>query len=508
MFTSFFSSVFIRSLTLTIAFVLCGTTALVAQKVSKKNSKKAVLPTVVAEPTTEATLSHADSLALSAKPYKDNLATLPAEDHLKRAEMLFTLLRFEQYKTLVKNFDTTVIAMRVPQLEALWERTRNIVGTFRAIKDVLSERLAIGEVVTIEAQFTNLDLNFTFTFNEKHRVIGFAYSQAKAKYALPRYAHPEDVEERAVTVQTGEYSLPGLLTLPKSTGDRSIGDKRVPIALLLHDHGTQDRDRSDNGYKPNKDLALGLGKQGIATLRYDKRIRLYPLKEGEIEHYTVNEETVADAVSAIGLIRTLAQTLPIDTTKIFIIAPSFAAMVLPRILRMDSLKHPLAVRAQGAVMLAVNYVKLHELMMPRFEHFFAKNGLTVDEVKQQASIKRRVETVESSKLSLKTSVYDLPYGIPASYWIDLRSYNHVEAIAKLSLPMLFLYGEQDHDIDFTANALAWKTKLADRANVEWKAYPNLFHLFAEGNGSLKDYDRQGNVDAVVIRDIAEWIGNH
>jgi fermentation-respiration switch protein FrsA (DUF1100 family) len=417
--------------------------------------------------------------------------------------MLLMLLRFEQYKTLVKNFDTTVIAMRVPQLEALWDRTRNIVGDFRAIKKASSERLAIGEVVTIEVQFNNLDIDFTFTFNEKHRVIGFAYSQTKAKYDLPRYARPEDIEERSVTVQTGEYSLPGLLALPKSTGD-----KPVPIALLLHDHGTQDRDRSDNGYKPNKDLALGLGKQGIATLRYDKRIRLYPLKEGEMEHYTVNEETVADAVSAIGLIRTLAERLPIDTTKIFIIAPSFAAMVLPRILRMDSVKHPLAVRPQGAVMLAVNYIKLHELMMPRFEHFFAKNGLTVNEVKQQASIKRRVETVESTKLSLKTSTYDLPYGIPASYWIDLRSYNHVEAIAKLSLPMLFLYGEQDHDIDFTTNALAWKTKLVGRANVEWKAYPNLFHLFAEGNGSLKDYDRRGNVDAVVIRDIAEWIGKH
>jgi hypothetical protein len=144
-------------------------------------------------------------------------------------------------------------------------------------------------------------------------------------------------------------------------------------------------------------------------------------------------------------------------------------------------------------------------MMPRFEHFSARDGLTVEEVKQQASIKRRIETVESSKLSLKTSVYDLPYGIPASYWIDLRSYNHVEAIAKLALPMLFLYAEQDHDIDFTANGLAWKTKLAGKSGVEWKSYSNLFHFFAEGNGTVRDYDRKGNVDTAVIMDIADWI---
>lgn len=444
-----------------------------------------------------------DSLANLAKPEIERLAAISAEDHIARAQAMFILLRLEQYSALVKNFDTLFVGMKAPQLEMLWNRTRNIVGEFRGVKQASSERVAIGDVVTLETQFQNSDLDIIFSFGENHKVIGFAYNQAKAAYILPQYATQEDIEEREVTVKTGKYELPGLLALPSST--KQAPSQRVPIALLLHDMGPQNKDRKDGGYRLNKDFALGLGKQGIATLRYDKRIRLYALSSAEMEHYTVQEETITDAASALELIRSLAKTQPIDTTKIFIIAPTLAAMVVPRILRTDSLAYPHSPRVAGAVMLALNYRKLYELMMPRFDHFFAKDGLTVDEVKQQASIKRRLETVESTKLNLKTSVYDLPYGIPASYWLDLRSYNHVEAISNLTLPMLLLYGQQDHDVEFADNALPWKEKFASKSFVEWKAYPNLFHFFATGNGSLRDYDRQGNVDAEVITDIAQWI---
>ena len=140
--------------------------------------------------------------------------------------------------------------------------------------------------------------------------------------------------------------MPGLLALPASVKQTPL--QRVPVALLLHDQGPQDKDRTDGGYKLNKDFALGLGKQGIATLRYDKRIRLYQLTADEAERYTVQEETIADAASALELIRSLARTLPLDTTKIVIIAPTLAAMVLPRIVRLDSLKHPSAPRVAGA----------------------------------------------------------------------------------------------------------------------------------------------------------------
>lgn len=498
----FLRSLWLRSVILCLVGTFCSSEQGFAQKTTSKKRPS----TATSLPTPPNSVSYGqrrDSLSKIAKPDVERLATIPLQDHKERALAMFTLLRLEQYDAIVKNFDTTVVKTKAPQLEMLWVRARNIVGEFRSVKEVSSERVAIGEVVTIEAQFQNSDLDITFSFSDKHKVIGFAYNQAKAKYVLPTYAAPEDIEEQTVTVKTDKYEMPGVLALPASA--KQSPSQRFPVVLLLHDQGPQDKDRTDGGYKLNKDFALGLGKQGIATLRYDKRIRLYQLSAEDVERYTTKEETVADAASALGLIRSLAKALPLDTTKIVIVAPSLAAMVLPKILCMDSLAHPRSPRVAGAVMLALNYLKLHELIMPRFDHFFAKDGLTANEVKQQESIKLRLETVESAKLNLKTSVYDLPYGIPPSYWMDLRSYNHVEAISNLTLPMLLLYGQQDHDIEFETNALPWKEKLAGKSSVEWKAYPNLFHFFATGNGSLRDYARQGNVDAEVVNDIAHWI---
>ncbi|MCU0425514.1 MAG: hypothetical protein MUF71_07805 [Candidatus Kapabacteria bacterium] len=476
-----------------------------ANSTEKQANKTNVLPAPPEPPPlTPKQLARKDSLDNLAKLEIERLAALPKEDHKERATSLFRLLILEQYEVLEKNFDTTKIPARAKHLQAFWGRASGVLGDYRAINRITTERLAIGDVVVISAQFKNFDFDFSFNFDEKHAVIGFAYALAKQQYSPADSSLLNSITEQEITVTSGTYRLPGSLALPKSI--LNIFGQRYPIALLLHDQGPQDRDRSDNAYKPNKDLALGLGKMGIATLRYDKRMRLYQVKEQEMDKYTVNEETVDDAVQALQTIRELAKTYPIDTTKIIIIAPTLAAMVLPKILQQDERLHPASARVVGAVALALNYVKLYELMYPRFEHFFMQDGMTVEEVKQRESIMRRLETVQSAKLSLKTSIYDLPYGIAPSYWLDLRSYNHVEEISKLTLPLLLLYGEQDHDVDFTKNGLAWKKHLEGKPNVEWKSYPKLFHLFAEGNGTLRDYDRKGNVDAGCINDIAQWIG--
>jgi hypothetical protein len=448
-------------------------------------------------------LARVDSMIARAKVCREELAALPKSEHRARALKMFELLRLEDYQGVTRNFEATIATMKAPQLAELWQRTSQIVGTFLGVKNSSVERTPVGELVTIEAMFQHSDLDIKFSFDERHRVIGFGYNQAKAKYSLPSYASPSDADEKELTLQSGEYALPAILSLPK-TSDALFG-KRFPVALLLHGRGAQDKDRSDGAYKLNKDMALGLARRGVATYRYDKRMRLYQVKDEDVSRYTVNEETVIDAAAAVAELRRLAREYPIDSTRIIIVAPTIAAMTLPRILRADSLAFPRAAPVAGAVTMALNYLKLHELMMPQFEHFFAKDGLTTSELQQKQSIERRVRTVESDSLSLKTTVYDLPYGIPPSYWLDLRSYNHVEAIANLRLPILALFAEQDFDVSFADNALQWKERFADNPMVQWKSYPHLFHFFAEGDGTLRDYDRAGNVSENVIADIAAWI---
>lgn len=52
--------------------------------------------------------------------------------------------------------------------------------------------------------------------------------------------------------------------------------------------------------------------------------------------------------------------------------------------------------------------------------------------------------------------------------------------------------------------------LSGRDNVEFKLYPNLNHLFVEGEGRSKpaEYRVPGHVAEDVIGDIAQWIKTH
>jgi hypothetical protein len=53
----------------------------------------------------------------------------------------------------------------------------------------------------------------------------------------------------------------------------------------------------------------------------------------------------------------------------------------------------------------------------------------------------------------------------------------------------------------------WQHALAKHADVSFKSYPKLDHLFLEGTGpaSDADYARPRNIPKYVVDDIAAWI---
>jgi len=109
-------------------------------------------------------------------------------------------------------------------------------------------------------------------------------------------------------------------------------------------------------------------------------------------------------------------------------------------------------------------------------------------------------------LSSATPAESLPLGLPAAYWIDLRGYEPAEAAKALKQPMLVLQGGRDYQVTST-DFEGWRAALGSRPDVVLKLYPNLNHLFAEGDGmgTPAEYGREGHVAEPVITDIAGWI---
>src|SRR4030095_4578102 len=107
---------------------------------------------------------------------------------------------------------------------------------------------------------------------------------------------PSSYAETEVTVGSGEWTLPGTLTLPAGAGP-------LPAVFLVHGSAPHDRAETLGPNKPFKDLALGLASRGIAVLRYDKRTKVYGAKMAGLAGMTVKEEAVGDAGAGATMLR-------------------------------------------------------------------------------------------------------------------------------------------------------------------------------------------------------------
>ena len=114
---------------------------------------------------------------------------------------------------------------------------------------------------------------------------------------------------------------------------------------------------------------------------------------------------------------------------------------------------------------------------------------------------------DSPDLSPATPASELPFGVPAPYWLDLRSYDPVAVAATLGRPILILQGGRDYQSTVADDLAGWKAGLADRPDVTIRVYDADNHLFFTGSGpsSPAEYEPAQHVDPAVVADIAGWL---
>ena len=132
------------------------------------------------------------------------------------------------------------------------------------------------------------------------------------------------VTEKIVVGENTKYPLNGLLTLP----DQAAGP--VPAVVFVHGSGSSNMDEKVGRLTPFRDLAEGLARHGIASIRYDKRSFAHGWKmiKDQSGPITVKEETIEDAVLATALLR---RDPRINAENIFIVGHSMGGMLAPRI---------------------------------------------------------------------------------------------------------------------------------------------------------------------------------
>ncbi len=405
-------------------------------------------------------------------------------DHLNNGE----------YAEAVEYFDITMSEL-LPEmsLKDAWEAVLLTSGDFVEIIESKEDITSSFITVIVKCKFEKLLIDMKVVFDEDGKISGLWFQPSKEEfnYIPPSYVDTLSFFENEITFGREGWELPGILTIPEDTDN-------PPVVILVHGSGPQDGDETIGKNKPFKDLAWGLASVGIAVLRYDKRTLVHNEKFADImDLLTVYDEVIEDVLYAVDYLKNTDQ---IDSERIFVLGHSLGGYETPKIAQLSSDLH-------GIIILAGNTRPLDDLIIDQVNYIFSLDGvISQQESLQIEQLVLSVDMLRSDSFNKDTPAQFLPLGLPASYWIDLNDYDPVKTAFGLDIPILILQGERDYQvkmIDFQG----WKDGLSDRSNVEFISYPDLNHLFTEGEGlSIPDeYNTEGHVYGNVIEDISSWI---
>ncbi|MGQ9801966.1 MAG: alpha/beta hydrolase [Candidatus Saccharicenans sp.] len=414
-----------------------------------------------------------------------------------RARELVENLRQGNYEMAGQYFDQTMKKQATPPtLKMIWESLKSQVGALKEIKGPRYEAQGQYDFIYVTSVFEKQTLDLRVVFNKQAEIAGFSFvPHLEVKESPPPpYAKPDLFQETEVQVRTGDWILPGTLTRPRGQGP-------FPAVVLVHGSGPNDRDETVGPNKPFRDIAWGLASKGIAVLRYEKRTKFYGQKlsadRQSLSSFTVNEETVDDAASAVALFR---QTEGIDPDRVFVLGHSLGGMLIPRIAQK-------ARAAAGFIIMAGLTRPIEDAILEQTRYLLALQGLSTEESKKKLQELEGVVNRIKALTEVDKNSTEILLGAAPAYWLDIRDYRPIEDVRKIEKPILILQGKRDYqvtEVDFKA----WRQALSDRQNVTFKLYPACNHLFMEGKGLIIPDEylyRAGNVSEEVINDIAGWI---
>lgn len=302
-------------------------------------------------------------------------------------------------------------------------------------------------------------------------------------------------KENIIVGKDTKYPLKGILTLPEDI------TKPVPAVVFVHGSGSSNMDEKVGKLTPFKDLANGLAKYGIASVRYDKRSFAHGLKMIREKNITVKEETIEDAILATEILK---QDARIDDTKIYIIGHSMGAMLAPRI---DAEGGNYA----GLILMAGTPRKIEEVLVDQSEAMSqSAKGLVGWFIRKQMSkyIGMFEGIYQISDEEAKKKKYG--GGVTMYYFKEMGEHAAPDYLTTTEKPMLIMQGAKDFQVSVEKDFNAYKQLLSHKNNVRFCLYENLNHAFVPSvYGDImkanKEYNVEQHIDEEVIADIANWI---
>ncbi|MES2279519.1 MAG: alpha/beta fold hydrolase [Bacteroidota bacterium] len=314
---------------------------------------------------------------------------------------------------------------------------------------------------TYSAVFQNGPLVLNLSLNKDNQIIGLGLRPAD-NIAAPTVSNDDPtLTETPVSLKVFTGNISGTLTIPKSaTG-------KIPVVLIIAGSGPTDRDgNSQLGVSAYsyKLMANALGKNGIACLRYDKRMvgkSVSSTKEKDLRF----EDYADDAIALVGMLHNDARF-----SKVIVMGHSEGSLV--GMLASDD--QPV----NGYISLAGAGDRIDKIML---EQMKAKPDFLQD------AFKVIVDSLRKGKFTdrVDPSLYSLIRPSVQPYILSWMMHDPIREIKKLKIPILIVQGTTD--IQVTVGD-AEKLKKA-KSDATLLIIPGMNHILKEAPA-----DREKNIE--------------
>lgn len=424
--------------------------------------------------------------------------TLPLMAEDKNADKKLAMkfihhLRDGQFKEGYAMFDQSVQTMFTQQqLQNIWEDLVRENGFFEKITLFREDRDTNYTIIYVSTSFLRKYADFTVSINNNQKIIGFRILkiEEKADLGYPPYADSSNIISEDHVFGIKGWKLQAKLTLPRKNQDK------LPVVILIHGSGPQDMDQSIGKLKPFRDMAYGLTTKGIAVFRYNKRTTDHPFNFMKLPTFTIKEEATDDVIEAIEFLK---RDPRIDTNKIFLLGHSLGGYLVPRIAHLTDVA--------GIISMAGPARPFGMLLYEQLVHKAELDGnLDDQEAAYLENFKKKTDLIDGPDLTPETPHTELPFNIPAEYYLDYRENLPPVTVQGLTLPILVMQGGKDYQVTEVDYDI-WKESLTGQRNASFKFYPELNHLFIEieGDSSPDDIQSPAHVSEQVIDDLSDWI---
>lgn len=391
-----------------------------------------------------------------------------------------------QADSLLAHADAKLRSVLPPAaIHTIWNQLQERTGTLKKQHEWKREQKEGMELATCILEFEKASVDYRAVFNTQFQLVGISFTptvatdgsvEENAKVAAKSL--PDDVKEMDFTVKHKKVSLPGKIMLPLQH------QGKLPVVILIHGSGPQDMDETIGPNKPFRDLAIALAQRGIATVRYDKRTKVYGSRMAEVSNGKIDYDTevVDDALQALRQAAALPQ---LDAKRMYVLGHSLGGTLMPRIALRSEFK------IAGLIGLAAAARPFEEMVYDQVLYLSKSAGLSADSASARA----------------RSFVKQMTDILPPGYRAMQHSYDPLKEVKKLKRkPMLFLQGTHDYQVTETDFQL-WRMALVQNPNVQMALLTGLDHLMRPlpAMARLEDYSTPGDISDGVIDMVSHFV---